>query len=45
LSLGSAMLSRNSLLKAKLAGFAEEVGTDLALLERRDEDAVRSQCQ
>ena len=29
-------------LKAHAAGGAEEVGTDLALFERRDEDSVRA---
>ena len=33
---------RDKALEAKLAGFAEEVGTDLALLERRDKHAVRT---
>jgi hypothetical protein len=41
-TIGAIATLRHQPLKAKLAGLAKQVGADLALLERRHEDAIRS---
>ena len=44
-TVGSVAMLRNETLKSELAGFAEKVWSDLALLKVAHEDAVWPSCQ